>query len=825
MSVTKSLYQLTGSVRSATFVVWLSLVFNFSLFAQYTNVSESLNVDQITEGSSIFGHAVSVHDINGDGRDDISFGTTNQPPQVYINTDEGFDLLNLGLISPPSSIKSMLWVDIDNDGDKDLFISYENSSVRLYENTGDLNLIDITLDSGILMESGVRNYGAAFGDYNNDGFLDLYLCKYYNNMVFEGSEYENKLYENNGDNTFVEVTEAANASVGVHASFMPVWLDYNKDGWQDIFLVNDRLVSQNHLLKNNGDGTFSEVSAEVGTDAVINAMSCSMGDFNNDLLLDLFVANDQFLGNHLYRHNPDHTFTETAETSGVTAFDMCWSGLWMDYDNNGWLDLHVATEQYDVDFTPRNYLFVNNQDDTFSEQGVELGLLGDQHTTYATAQGDWNLDGYPDFVSHCVAPHPSKLWQNTGGSNHFLAVVLEGVISNRDAIGSFIYCYAGNTGQMRYMACGENYLGQDSQRKIFGLGQQTVVDSLVIKWLSGHVDRFYNLSVNQTFQVTEGQSLSNNIEVLGDNYACFGDTILLDAGDWDSYLWSTGDTSRYLGVISEGEYYATTFHSGLPVLSDTAEVFFNVPPNVLHIFQHVQCNGDDSGSIQLINQSGTGVDDVSWTPSGEGTHLTNLSAGTYSYVLLDENGCEVESSISLNEPPPLYVNTSYSNLDPECEDQWFGAVEVAGGTPEYSATWSFFDFESNSELFVLENNMQWCAAGDQSMYVWLNVEDAHECNIQDSLYLPAIESVGLKENEPGILLFPNPAQSHIKVESSEPIQSIGLYDLRGELVMHRAQVNSPSIVLLLDGWSAGIYYCRITHYTGKSQLSRVLIDH
>lgn len=802
------------------FAVWIG-----GAFGQFANVSEEWGVDQVTTGFHIFGHGVSVHDFDGDGLDDISFGTTEQVPQFYRNTGNGFVQVDFGLTSTENTVKSILWVDIDNDGDKDLFLSYENNFVRLYAQTAPLELTDITLQSGIAMEFGYRNAGAAFGDYNNDGYLDLYLCKYYNNQIFEGPEYENILYRNNGDNTFTNVTMSANASTGVNASFMPAWFDYNSDGWQDVFLVNDRILSPNHLLRNNGDGTFTEVGTSAGVNAAIDAMSFSLGDFNNDLLFDFFVANNQFLGNHLYRNNGNLTYTNIAESAGVIAFDLCWSGLWIDYDNNGWMDLHVATEFTGPENPPRNYFYVNNEDETFTESGVELGLALDNHSTYATAQGDWNMDGYPDFVSHSAAPHPSKLWENTGGDNNYFAVTLEGVVANRDAIGSTIYCYSGGMAQMRYTACGENFLGQDSQRKIFGVGQAETIDSLVVHWLSGNTDRLYALPVSQTVHVVEGSGLANTLSVSGPTTVCPGDTVWLDAGVWDAYLWNTGDTSRWLAATAPGSYSAVTQLGGIAVQSDTVDVHWFDPPLISTNVTDVLCFGGNDGSIELFNQGGTGLTDVVWTPKGSGEHLQNLVAGNYAFIYTDANGCSEQGEVNVGQPPPLFWAIDTMNQAVECPDGWFGSLSVTGGQPGYTADWIFLDAVTGDTTGVVVDTLAWCIGGVADIVANFLLTDANGCSFSGSILLPQINAVGLRLplDNAAPIVYPNPAAHWVSVKSQRPVQGVLLFNALGQVVYRQHGLYRHQLSLDVSGFPPGGYWAVVHEVDGRRAIVRLSI--
>lgn len=851
--------------------------------AQFVPVHESLGVNMIATGQAIFGHAVSVHDFDGDGWDDLSFGTTGQNPRFYRNTGSGFELWNSGISSPNNSVKSLLWADLDNDGDKDLFISYENSSVRLYENTGNMILVDITEESGIQAEYGLRNYGAAIGDYDRDGLLDIYLCKYYNSSLFEEEQYQNILYRNNGDLTFSNVTAEANASVGVNASFMPAWFDYNEDGWPDLFIVNDRVSDPNYLLRNNGDGSFTDVSEELGLNAFIEAMGFSPGDIDNDLLLDFFVANSQTLGNHLYHHQADHQFENIAPSAGVEAYDLCWSGLWMDYDNNGWLDLHVSVELHTIGHTPHNLFYVNNQDLTFTEMGSDLGLSADSVSTWASAQGDWNRDGYPDFVSHNRTPFPSALWENLGGDNHYLAVVLEGSVSNRDAIGAMIYAYAGGLQQLRYVACGENYLGQNSQRKLFGLGETTSVDSLIVRWPSGHTDRYYELAADSTYSLLEGSGSSAFIEA-SNNVLCPSDTLVLHAIGATDVTWSTGASGiDSILVTTAGTYsFEAENEFGVPIESPAFIITSASTPIVNMEIAPPLCFGESSGSINLLVAGDPETHSVVFNGLPAGWEIQDLASGSYSIVVSNAFGCEADTAIILEDPSMLTAEESIEH--PACYGEFGSAsLEVSGGSGSIAIDWFSADPEQllagvypyeitdenacvlegqvlllEPEELVLEylatpaiegndgsidllisggtppytaawtgpNNFVYSgqSASDLAPGAYsIALSDANGCLLVETIVLQASRVAELRKNE--LRLFPNPNHGEFTVSLSQSVHgSIEIRDLSGrQIALLPRQPLGPSTVIYLPELCSGGYLL-LLHSESGTYFTKLMIQ-
>ncbi len=772
-------------------VLFFALLMPLPASTQFTVATNTLGSPMITSGTSVFGHAVSVCDFDGDGLDDISFGTTDQTPRFYRNIGNGFQLMGLNLTSPNNSIKALLWADIDNDGDRDLFISYENASVRLYENDGAMNLTDITASSGILMETNRRNYGAAFGDYDNDGYLDLYLCKYYNTGEVTGPSYHNILYRNNGNNTFTNVTAAANASLGVNASFMATWFDYNNDGWLDLFVVNDRIYNQNHVLRNNGNGTFTEIAATLNLNAYINAMSCSLGDYNNDLLTDIFVSNSQDVGNFFYEHLANHTFQNVAETAGVQSFELCWSALWMDFDNDGDVDLHVATEQYSV-LAPRNLFYVNNGNGTFSENGLNLGLTADNRSTWATAQGDWNMDGYPDYVSHNRAPDHSILWQNMGGSNNYIAVNLVGEVSNRDAIGAKIYCYANNQQQLKTIQCGENYLGQNSHRILFGLGSAVSADSVVVKWPSGHIDRYMNVEANINYTWIEGSGYAGILHCENPSI-CLGDSTLL-IGTGNTITWSNGiaDTDSIWVSDAALYWYTATTALGVAFTSEVLEVQVKDLPEVHWIVSSPAC----ASSTGAIGWDGELPSLYTVFVAGDPVilPLTGIYAASYPVAVWSTNGCAAYDTLTVYDPTALTAEVDFDPIPCHGGSTKFN-LAISGGTGETSVAWGAVN---PSEVF----------AGTYSF----NLSDENGCITPLAVEVLEPEPLALEVTVSNVVLG-NDGSAAVSIAGGTPPYSI-VWAGNGGFTS-----SDPTIGNLVDG----VYTVQVTDDNGCVVIQSVVI--
>lgn len=478
----------------------IGISFNLSISQiSFQNLASDIGID-VTCGNSLFGSGITFYDYDNDGWDDITVASASGDPIRFLkNINGNFVEQTLNIPNNNWRNKQINWVDIDNDGDKDLLVTSDTSSNKLFENLGNMIMQDITVASGILTDV-LETYGASWGDYNNDGFLDLFLSN--------RSEYvPNILYKNNGDNTFT----IANATAGIintgMLSFCSAFFDFDNDGDQDIYVANDKLQYANTLYKNNGDGTFTDVSFESGTGIAIDAMSVTIDDYNADGWLDIYVTND-VPGNVFLENNGDGTFSDVAMATGTTFNSVAWGAVFLDADNDSDLDLYVSAEH---DGSVSGYLssgmFEHLNDGTFNI--INSAVPNDLAISYSNAIGDTDNDGFPEIVVNNINHDNIFVWKNTSTSgNNWIKVKLEGTLSNRDAIGSLIEISVNGQKQYRYTLCGEGYLSQNSSSEFFGIGSATTVDYIKVKWLSGVEDILYDVSINEEINILERSTLS-----------------------------------------------------------------------------------------------------------------------------------------------------------------------------------------------------------------------------------------------------------------------------------------------------------------------------
>lgn len=669
-------------VRVLLFLPILAAAPRSPLSAQvHNNIAEAQGLDFIVN-SDLYGSGVSFHDFDNDGWDDLSFAATNDSLHFYRNVGGTLQRMP-SPVNGAGEVKQVLWVDYDNDGDADLFTTTFEGLHKLYRNDGGWTFVDVSQSAGLLQTPG-PNFGAAWGDYDRDGLLDLYVCSYV--AVGNASQFEllNHLYHNNGDGTFTDVTLAAGVGNGIAYTFQAVWMDHDRDGWPDLYLINDREFD-NTLYRNNGDGTFTDVTAATGSAlSGQDPMTLSVADFDNDGDLDIFMTNTgiPIVEQHckLLVKNAIGSFDERSVEFGLDAYVWSWGGVWVDLENDGWQDLFFATGQPLVPPVPDRYY--RNVAGTFFQQ-VSV-LVGEPAARgFGCARGDLNNDGFQDIVVQNQAPRPAHLWLHDGTGGNWIKFSLQGTASNRMAIGSWVEVYANGMVSTRYTHCGEGFVSQNSQRLIVGLGNATSVDSVVVRYLSGHVDRYVGLDANNTFQFIEGDTYQAQLQANGPLGFCVGGSVLLDAGEHSTYLWNTGALGRYLEVGTSGTYWAQVTNAfGVSTTSDTLSVTVHPLPTVLIAATQPDCFGASTGSIMLSDLSGATPASVVWSTGATSAIITGLEAGSYGYSYTDQNGCNTSGDVLLQEPLELLVIASSEPADQS--DNGSILVQVFGGVPPYT---------------------------------------------------------------------------------------------------------------------------------------------
>ncbi len=428
--------------------------------------------------------------------------------------------------------------DYNNDGYDDLFVTAFGQS-HLFRNNGNGTFTDVTKAARL---SGPNDFssGAAWVDYDHDGYLDLIVANYvqwspesdiYCTLDGKTKSYctpesykgaSVRLWHNRGDGTFEDVTRKAGLFDSTSKSLGVAVLDANQDGWPDIVVSND--TQPNKLYINNGNGAFTEkgIAAGIGfsEEGVARAgMGVDAADYDRSGYPSLVITNfsNQMLA--LYHNERNGLFIDEAPQSEVGRASLLTLGFgcfFFDYDLDGWLDIYVANGHIEdgieriqprVRHAEPPHLFHNLGNGKFADVAEASGTAFDTpRVARGAAYGDINNDGALDVLISTNGG-PAALFRNTGATNHSLRVKLVGTKSNRDGIGAVAHLAAGNDTQSLMLRSGSSYLSSSELVLTFGLAQHAQADALDIHWPSGQTDRLSNVPADQVVTVKEGQGI------------------------------------------------------------------------------------------------------------------------------------------------------------------------------------------------------------------------------------------------------------------------------------------------------------------------------
>ena len=424
--------------------------------------------------------------------------------------------------------------DYDGDGYPDIYVTQCGASI-LYHNNGDGTFTDVTKKAGV--EAPGWNTTAVWFDYDNDGRLDLFVCQFAAFDINRGCGIDasgkhhyciptlfhpmpSRLFHNNGDGTFTDVSESAGIAGHAGKAWSVVAADLTNNGWMDLFVSNDTIPN---FLFMNRKGTFAEsgLDAEVAYSAEGRArsgMGVDAADYNQDGFIDLFVANidEEFFS--LYRNNGDGTFEDVATQAGIgmaTRWMSGWGLKFFDYDNDGDLDLIAANgfpddlfgvSSSNIQWRQRMLLF-HNDGGTFHDASAQGGPVFQQaFPARGLAVGDYLNDGKRGVLIGINNEAPVLLQNHAGQRNNWLGLRLVGRTCNRDAVGTRVTWQAGDLKRRCDKVGGGSFLSSHDPRIVLGIGQRTAIDSLEIHWPqpSGAIERFTHLPLNRYITIEEG---------------------------------------------------------------------------------------------------------------------------------------------------------------------------------------------------------------------------------------------------------------------------------------------------------------------------------
>lgn len=459
-------------------------------FAQqsFQNVTTSIGI----YGQNGLGHAVGWGDIDNDGDPDL--GISNQEGSgfwFYQNNLTGFTNITASAGLSGLSANKIIICEVTGDEFNDLLIRTRTSTQKLFKSNGDGTFDDISVASGI---ASAAIYNVA--DFDNDGLIDL--------LSVAGNNYS--ILYNNGDATFsvAEIIAPLPDFMGVAV------LDYNHDGLMDIYgtTYGD---NPNQLLMNNGDGTFTDKTVEAELVYNDRAHGIDVGDYNNDGFIDVYLGSysNSGTGCKLFENNGDGTFTDVTASTNTTGHNDTRTTAFTDYNNDGWLDIFSSHHDF---YTYSNTMQKSLLGISFEETAVELGISGEFIGDYfGQAWADFNLDGAIDFFA---AGHIDKyrLFKNTNCPGNSISIKLKGVISNPNGIGAKIEINIGSETISRFMLPDGGLHDFGELKLVIGIDEATTVDNIKIYWPSGIVQTILNVNAGENLLIIEDETANGQNE-------------------------------------------------------------------------------------------------------------------------------------------------------------------------------------------------------------------------------------------------------------------------------------------------------------------------
>ncbi|HKS66000.1 MAG TPA: CRTAC1 family protein [Candidatus Acidoferrales bacterium] len=511
----------------------------------------------------MMGGGVALLDCDNDGRLDI-VTVTDSTIQRYLR--DGGDLmirlyhqdgkngeLHFTDVTEAAGLTVRGWgmgvavADFNDDGLPDIYVTGYGHNV-LYRNLGGCKFQDVTEKAGLSV--GGFSVGSAWADYDRDGFPDLFVARYvqsdihhlpqpgdksfdYKGLHVEVPEADGEsdfLFRNRGDGTFEDVSQKAGVSNPTRQRGMGVvWADYDGDGWPDLFVAND--VGPNFLYRNKANGTFEEVGMLTGTALGVGGrsmgnMAGDFADFDRDGRLDLVITRYGFQPVSLLRNEGASGFEDVTWASRigqVSTSPVRWGTGFADFDNGGWPDVFIANGNVApaVEKLPNEnpyrepvQLFHNRGNGTFEEIANSAGLNnGPLQSRRGAAFGDIDNDGNVDAVVYNKGGPPSLFLNETKNPWHRVLFRLVGTESNRAAIGARVTVYTSKMTQMDEVRAGGSYLSSSDQRLHFGLGAETKMRRIEIRWPSGASEELKNVAADAIYTIVEGKGITKSVKL------------------------------------------------------------------------------------------------------------------------------------------------------------------------------------------------------------------------------------------------------------------------------------------------------------------------
>jgi len=603
----------------------------------FSEVSQKSGIDFVMNSINLFGGGTAFFDYNNDGNLDLYLTGGNTRDDILFAGDGSgnfTDVTNLAQLAFTSNLVTygVTTGDVDNDGDRDIFLctGFGTPSTLLLNN-GNGIFSDISISAGFI-DSDRHKHGAVFGDFNLDGYLDIYVTSWVDDFKriknaanetigYAHKCYANLLYLNNGDLTFTEVASSYGVD-DIGCGLVPAFSDYDNDSDLDAIIVNDfgPWVEPNGLYRNEfPSDTFSNVGASSNMDQGMYGMGVAIGDYDHDMDLDYYFTSID--SNFLMQNQADGSFIDLAKTLGVeddtlpgtTDLKTSWGTAFLDVDNDQHQDLFVADGKVGVFLANAtddpNKLFLNDGQGGFDDISVEAGI-DDGKASRSMVYGDYDNDGDLDiFVA--IARRDTTfdghylLYRNDlSNSNKWLSVALEGLKSNRDGFGAHIKIYVDGESWLHEVDGGSSYRSQHQTAAHFGLGSATKVDSLQIIWPGGNQQSVYDIEANQSLIVLEDTAVSDTTTHINELSLTNHPVSVVpnpNSGTFTVDFYSNGTNEITLKVFDlQGRVLYVAVHTSQTVGNSTIETNIEHLNTGLYILQISQ-NGKSHTSKILIN--------------------------------------------------------------------------------------------------------------------------------------------------------------------------------------------------------------------------------
>lgn len=592
------------------------------------------------------GNPACVVDMNGDHLDDVVRFNGLQLVINFQQPDGSFIMQTFGsaTVNPNWSICAG---DLNGNGYNDLLIGNGSANSFMYAANDGASYSEVYYPAYIFSQR------TNMADIDNDGHLDAFSCH---------DVGLSKPYRNPGNGgPVVEDQSLIQQVTSVGGNYASIFVDYDNDGDPDLYITKCRSGAPvgdpqriNLLYRNNGDGTWTEVGAAAGINDGAQSWSTVFEDFDNDGDFDAFIVNHTDL-NRFMINNGDGTFTDIIATTGIAAGDLgAWESQGADFDNDGFVDIFSEVG---------GGMYRNNGNLTFTN----INLPVDEG-----AIGDLNNDGWLDYQIG------STVYMNNGGTNHWIKVALQGIISNNNGIGSRLWLYGSWGVQTREIRSGQGFSHMNTLQGHFGIGQATSIDSLVIEWPSGMRTVLENPAIDQLHIVPEAACTAAPITIAanGPTSICNGQTVELEApAGFVNYIWSNGASGSTITVSQSGNYSVAAFDTdNCAALSNTITVTATVEtaPVISSVGETTFCAG---GTVELVStpalsyQWSTGETTPSIVVSAAGSYTvtvqgpcSTLGSDPVEVVVLAQAADPVSSDVSIPVPGTATLVAAGDNI-------------------------------------------------------------------------------------------------------------------------------------------------------------------